>query len=240
MRRPISERLAKELTAYRPYKSMRGDPGWMKSRYPGVSMDGTPFEKGDEILYWPRMPKGKNVMVGEQAEQAWKQFESEAADEEFMSGRRAADITEKEALEVLSDVKKRLGRKFKEAITDAWMNGNYRKDGLNDISHLLQRIRNTFGPSWLSKQKVASVSREAGSPEDIARILKELQDEWSGSAPTGRRIAEAISDAASFVKKDDLRKAVSRLKDARDNLVVMEDITSHMKSVVWKATLSLA
>ena len=83
--------IAKALTAYRPYKNMRGDPRWMKSRYPGVAVDGTPFNKGDEILYWPRMPKGKNVMVGDQAEDAWRQFESEAADEEFMSGRRSKD-----------------------------------------------------------------------------------------------------------------------------------------------------
>jgi hypothetical protein len=77
-------KLAKQLVSgYRSYNNYRGDPKWMKSKYPGVAIDGTPFEKGDKILYWPRMPKGKNVMVGEQAEKAWRQFESEAADEMF-------------------------------------------------------------------------------------------------------------------------------------------------------------
>jgi len=72
-------------TAYRHYRNMRGDPRWMKSRYSGVAVDGTTFDKGDDILYWPRMPRGKNIMVGEQAKAAWEQFQSEAADEEFMS-----------------------------------------------------------------------------------------------------------------------------------------------------------
>jgi hypothetical protein len=89
----IDARIAQELVSiskllsagYRPYKNMRGDPMWMKSKYPGVAIDGTPFNKGDDVLYWPRMPKGKNIMVGEQADREWAQFESSAADEEFMS-----------------------------------------------------------------------------------------------------------------------------------------------------------
>ncbi len=79
-------KLAKDLLAYRPYRNMRGDPMWLKSKYPGIAIDGTPFKKGDDILYWPRMPKGKNVMVGKQAQKEWAEFQSNAADESFMSG----------------------------------------------------------------------------------------------------------------------------------------------------------
>jgi len=73
---------------YRSYKRYRGDPKWIKAKYPGTADDGTPFERGDRVLYWPRMPKVKNIMVGDRAEAAWAQFESEAADEEFLSGGR--------------------------------------------------------------------------------------------------------------------------------------------------------
>ncbi len=38
------------------------------------------------------------------------------------------------------------GRNWKSALRDAWMNGNY--NGFAD-SHLLQQVRNNFGPSWL-------------------------------------------------------------------------------------------
>lgn len=38
------------------------------------------------------------------------------------------------------------GRNWKAPLRDAWMDGNYH--GFDD-SHLLQQVRNTFGPSWL-------------------------------------------------------------------------------------------
>jgi hypothetical protein len=40
----------------------------------------------------------------------------------------------------------RFGRNWKVALRDAWMDGDYQ--GFED-SHLLQQVRNTFGPSWL-------------------------------------------------------------------------------------------
>ena len=78
-----------KILEYRKYK---GDPFWMKSKYDGVSGEqrlpvqrrlrkgGVKFKKGDEILYFP---KGKIIMVGKEAEQAWRDFEAAAADEDF-------------------------------------------------------------------------------------------------------------------------------------------------------------
>ena len=74
------------------YKRYKDDPFWMKSKYDGVSGEqrlpiqrrlrkgGIKFKKGDEILYYP---KGKVIMVGKEAEQAYRDFQSAASDEDF-------------------------------------------------------------------------------------------------------------------------------------------------------------
>lgn len=74
------------------YKRYKDDPFWMKSKYDGVSGEqrlpiqrrlrkgGIKFKKGDEILYYP---KGKVIMVGKEAEQAWRDFQAAASDEDF-------------------------------------------------------------------------------------------------------------------------------------------------------------
>ena len=74
------------------YKRYKDDPFWMKSKYDGVSGEqrlpvqrrlrkgGVKFKKGDEILYYP---KGKIILVGKEAEQAWRDFQSSASDEDF-------------------------------------------------------------------------------------------------------------------------------------------------------------
>ena len=74
------------------YKRYKDDPFWMKSKYDGVSGEqrlpvqrrlrkgGVKFKKGDEILYYP---KGKVIMVGKEAEQAWRDFQAAASDEDF-------------------------------------------------------------------------------------------------------------------------------------------------------------
>ena len=78
-----------EIKEYTKYK---GDPIWMKSKYDGVSGEqrlpvqrrlrkgGVKFKKGDEILYYP---KGKVIMVGKEAEQAYRDFQAAAQDEDF-------------------------------------------------------------------------------------------------------------------------------------------------------------
>lgn len=74
------------------YNRYKDDPFWMKSKYDGVSGEqrlpiqrrlrkgGVKFKKGDEILYYP---KGKVIMVGKEAEQAWRDFQAAAQDEDF-------------------------------------------------------------------------------------------------------------------------------------------------------------
>jgi len=62
-------------------RSYGGDPRWMTAKYAGTADDGTPFKKGDDVLYWPSTKKN---MVGAKAKVAWKQFQSEKGDEEGM------------------------------------------------------------------------------------------------------------------------------------------------------------
>lgn len=69
-----------ESTPRLAYTRYQGDPYWMNAKFPGRAQDGTPVKKGDKILYWPRT---KTIMVGKAAEDAWRKFQSEAADEDF-------------------------------------------------------------------------------------------------------------------------------------------------------------
>lgn len=74
------------------YKKYKDDPFWMKSKYDGVSGEQrlpvqrrlrkgeVKFKKGDEILYYP---KGKVILVGKKAEQAYRDFQAAAQDEDF-------------------------------------------------------------------------------------------------------------------------------------------------------------
>lgn len=63
--------------------------------------------------------------------------------------------TERAAVAVLRKAKQACfdRRKWRQAISTAWMTGNYSRDGLDiaDLPSELQRIRNTLGPTWLSK-----------------------------------------------------------------------------------------
>ena len=66
-----------------------GDPYWLTAKYPGRAQDGSPMKKGDKVLYYPRT---KTVMAGLKAEQAWRDFQSEIADEDFYNRAAAAMI----------------------------------------------------------------------------------------------------------------------------------------------------
>src|SRR5215468_2139602 len=61
------------------------------------------------------------------------------------------EITQGQALDILKAVKAQLGRNYKSAIRQAWMDGNYDGQCLGQWSAPLQRIRNSFGPTWLSR-----------------------------------------------------------------------------------------
>lgn len=61
----------------------------------------------------------------------------------------AAEMTKTQAIEILTAVKAKLGRNYKQAIRSAWMNGDYSSECLEEWSSQLQQIRNSFGPTWL-------------------------------------------------------------------------------------------
>lgn len=59
-------------------QAARNDPYWLNAKFKGRARDGTPFQAGDRILYYPI---GKVILVGEEAEKAWLDFNAHAADE---------------------------------------------------------------------------------------------------------------------------------------------------------------
>lgn len=89
------------ITEYKKYKD---DPFWMKSKYDGVSGEQklpvqrrlrkgeVKFKKGDEILYYP---KGKLILVGKKAEQAYRDFQAAASDEDFYMSQYEESIMKK-------------------------------------------------------------------------------------------------------------------------------------------------
>ena len=91
------------------YNRYKDDPFWMKSKYDGVSGEqrlpvqrrlrkgGVKFKKGDEILYYP---KGKVIMVGKEAEQAWRDFQAAAQDEDFYMSQYEESKTMKKTNEI--------------------------------------------------------------------------------------------------------------------------------------------
>jgi hypothetical protein len=73
----ISHRVASRAVEARRFGA---DPKWITARYPGVASDGTPFKKGERVLYYPNT---KTFLAGAKAEAAWRKFEAEVADEAF-------------------------------------------------------------------------------------------------------------------------------------------------------------
>ena len=67
----------------RPHRFQSNDPRWMNARYAGLAQGGTPFKAGDRVLYYPL---SRSFLIGDEAEKNWREFQSAAADESFMSG----------------------------------------------------------------------------------------------------------------------------------------------------------
>lgn len=59
-----------------------------------------------------------------------------------------------EQLEALKRFAKTAGRRWKQALRDAWMNGGYDATTGEYIDGPLQQVRNSFGPSWLTRFKI--------------------------------------------------------------------------------------
>ena len=91
------------------YKKYKDDPYWMKSKYDGVSGEQNlpvqrrlrkgevKFKKGDEILYYPN---GKVILVGKKAEQAYRDYQAAASDEDFYMSQYEESIMKKETNEI--------------------------------------------------------------------------------------------------------------------------------------------
>jgi len=72
-------------------------------------------------------------------------------------GNRLSVMNESQAIEVLAQVKAKVGRMFKSQIRECWMTGNYRHHCLEQWSSQLQQIRNQFGPTWLTRVKLPPI-----------------------------------------------------------------------------------
>ena len=57
-----------------------GDPYWMTAKYPGRDKNGTPFPKGTKVFYYPST---KTFLIGREAEEAARDFQSHKQDEDF-------------------------------------------------------------------------------------------------------------------------------------------------------------
>ena len=62
-------------------------------------------------------------------------------------------MTETEAIEILRKAKEQAfnERSWRYDLYIAWSQGNYRTFGWDDMDGELQRVRNTFGGSWLAR-----------------------------------------------------------------------------------------
>ena len=57
------------------------DPYWITARYAGTDAKGRSFKQGERVFYYPNSPK--QVLSGEHAEQASRDFEAACQDEAF-------------------------------------------------------------------------------------------------------------------------------------------------------------
>lgn len=58
-------------------------------------------------------------------------------------------MTSDEALQLMTDVKAKVGRNYKKKIRQAWMTGDYAGEGLREWAGQLQQMRNQYGPVWM-------------------------------------------------------------------------------------------
>ena len=56
-----------------------------------------------------------------------------------------------EQMVALTEFAERYGRTWKSQLNKMWMDGYSRVEQQTGKTHLLQQVRNTFGPSWLKK-----------------------------------------------------------------------------------------
>lgn len=106
---------------------------------------------------------------------AWTKEDEDGENEyRFFTGliRNKAPEREAIAIEVLREVKAYAGRNYKSAIRQAWMDGNYDREGLGKWAGRLQQIRNEFGPSWLVRASVLEPEPESDCTIPLADRMR--------------------------------------------------------------------
>lgn len=63
-------------------RTYKNDPRWIIAKFDSVTSNGDRVKKGDRVLYYP---SDKSILAGEKAEQAWRDFEAAASDEDWMT-----------------------------------------------------------------------------------------------------------------------------------------------------------
>ena len=168
------------------YKKYKGDPYWIRAKKDGVSGEqrlpeqkrfqkgGKRFKKGEEVLFWP---KGKVIMVAKQAEQAWREFQSQAADEDaYMSQyegtqmekleERYNDKEYKKAIKFLSGLHSSILKTKDKVIR--WLD----RKGFGKVSDDVEDMSSTEWQSFLSNKVYEEKLRE-----QIRSIIKEVNNE---------------------------------------------------------------
>ena len=169
--------------AIQEYSRYKDDPVWMKSKYDGVSGEqrlpaqrrmrkgGVKFKKGDEILFFP---KGKVIMVGKEAEQAWRDFQAAAQDEDFYMSQyegtqmdklqeKYDDKEYKKAIKFLSGLHSSILKAKAKAIR--WLERKGFKSVADDVDDMSPTEWQSFLSSKVYEQKLR---------EQIRAIIKEV------------------------------------------------------------------
>jgi len=164
------------------------DPVWIKAKYPGVDIDGKPFKKGDKVLYWPN---GRKFMQGPKAEQAWRDFQAQIADE-IMYNADARQAGDKEAYRAyfekklkewgikspteLDDAKK---RKFFEEVDKGWKSD--KEEGVSEGARTPVIRTKDDGLHKTNKKVVDSfLFKEKGASKFLKSDGKKLDGVWKG------------------------------------------------------------
>lgn len=117
-----------------------------------------------------------------------------------------------EQLQALKDWAKEHGKKWKSALRDAWMSGDYK--GF-DNSPALQRIRNSGGPSWLVKFKLTEDVDPLDAPDVNMELFDAIMD-----LPYDSLTSEDVEEVIEALKGKNLPEdAPDALKERAEEVV---------------------
>lgn len=61
----------------------KNDPRWIIAKFDGKDQRGNPVKKGQQVLFFPQ---ARVIYTGEEATQAWAEFQASAQDEALYNG----------------------------------------------------------------------------------------------------------------------------------------------------------